>query len=98
VGPLAQDYGVSHACHKTADITLATLRDNTVKQIFAQGLHEFLEGFIGQNNWLGFELGATGAPDHLEHLDVDRRACTVCCRSYTHQIHSRNAISPQRPA
>jgi uncharacterized alpha-E superfamily protein len=56
---LAQDYGVTHACHKTADITLATLRDNTVKQIFAQGLHEFLEGFIGQNNRLGFEIAET---------------------------------------
>ena len=49
----------THACHKTADITLATLRDNTVKQIFAQGLHEFLEGFIGQNNRLGFEIAET---------------------------------------
>lgn len=56
---LAQDYGVTHACHKTADTTLATLQDNTVKQIFAQGLHEFLEGFIGQNNRLGFEIAAT---------------------------------------
>ena len=56
---LAHDYGFTHACHKTADITLATLRDNTVKQIFAQGLHEFLEGFIGQNNRLGFEIAET---------------------------------------
>ena len=56
---LAQDYGVAHACHQTADITLATLRDNSVKQIFSQGLHEFLEGFMAQNNRLGGEIADT---------------------------------------
>jgi uncharacterized alpha-E superfamily protein len=56
---LAQDYGVTHACQTTAGTTLATLRDNTVKQIFAHGLHEFLTGFIAQNNRLGFEIAET---------------------------------------
>jgi uncharacterized alpha-E superfamily protein len=56
---LAQDYGVTHDCQKTADRTLATLRDNSVKQIFSHGLHEFLTGFIAQNNRLGFEIAET---------------------------------------
>jgi uncharacterized alpha-E superfamily protein len=56
---LAQDYGVTRDCHDTADTTLATLRDNSVKQIFSRGLHEFLTGFIAQNNRLGFEIAET---------------------------------------
>ena len=56
---LAHDYGVAHGCHTTADTTLATLTDNTVKQIFSRGLHEFLTGFIAQNNRLGFEIAET---------------------------------------
>ena len=56
---LAKDYGVSHGCHTTAETTLATLRDNSVKQIFSHGLHEFLTGFIAQNNRLGFEIAET---------------------------------------
>ena len=56
---LAQDYGVTHDCQKTADKTLATLGDNSVKQIFSHGLHEFLTGFIAQNYRLGFEIAET---------------------------------------
>ena len=56
---LAQDYGVTHNCHSTADRTLATLRDNSVQRIFSRGLHEFLTGFIAQNNRLGFVIAET---------------------------------------
>jgi len=56
---LAEEYGATHGCHKTADTTFATLKNNTVKQIFAGGLHEFLTEFIGQNNRLGFEIAET---------------------------------------
>jgi len=56
---LAEDYGIRHACHLTADNTLATLKGNTTKKIFADGLHEFLTRFIGQNNRLGFDIAET---------------------------------------
>jgi uncharacterized alpha-E superfamily protein len=56
LGYLAQDYGVTHLCQKAVNVTLATLKDNSVKYIFAHGLHEFLADFITQNNRLGFEI------------------------------------------
>ncbi|WP_133645597.1 alpha-E domain-containing protein [Paraburkholderia flava] len=59
LGFLAEDYGVTHPCQQTAATTLATLTDNTVKKIFAGGLHEFLTAFIAQNNRLGFEIAET---------------------------------------
>jgi uncharacterized alpha-E superfamily protein len=59
LGYLAEDYGTRHACHETADGTLATLKGNTIQQVFADGLHEFLTRFIGQNNRLGFDIAET---------------------------------------
>lgn len=54
---LAEDYGITHASHRFASSTLATLRDNHIEAIFDLGLHEFLTGFIKQNNRLGSEIG-----------------------------------------
>ncbi len=59
LGHLARDYGVSHACQTAADGMLAMLRKQSVKQIFARGLHEFLTGFIAQNNTLGREISSS---------------------------------------
>ncbi|GAB4357418.1 MAG: alpha-E domain-containing protein [Oricola sp.] len=53
---LAEDYGERHACHDTAEAVLARLRSNSVDAIFDQGLHEFLEGFIRDNNTLGLQI------------------------------------------
>ncbi len=35
---------------------MAKLKDSTIKQIFDSGLHEFLSGFIQDNNRLGEEV------------------------------------------
>ncbi|MFZ2103713.1 MAG: alpha-E domain-containing protein [Oricola sp.] len=53
---LADDYGERHACHEMADEILNRLRANTVDTIFDQGLHEFLDEFIRDNNALGGKI------------------------------------------
>jgi uncharacterized alpha-E superfamily protein len=45
---LARLYGRRHACHEEAGEALAALSDLTIDQIFATGLHEFLDEFIGR--------------------------------------------------
>lgn len=50
---------MSHAFQTAADGMLAMLRKQSVKQIFARGLHEFLTGFIAQNNTLGREISSS---------------------------------------
>jgi uncharacterized alpha-E superfamily protein len=56
LGFLTEDYGKSHPCCSTAGKTLSTLKGNNISQIFEFGLHEFLSGFIAQNNRLGSEI------------------------------------------
>lgn len=53
---LAEDYGLTHACHETAAKIQRTLADSTVERIFKSGLHEFLTDFIHRNNSLGIEI------------------------------------------
>ena len=45
-----------HPCHETVDETLAKLTVGSIKEIFDAGLHEFLTGFIHDNNRLGDEV------------------------------------------
>jgi uncharacterized alpha-E superfamily protein len=56
---LAEDYGHAPPCQSIAQKTLSTLKENTISQIFEFGLHEFLSGFIVQNNRLAAEIAAT---------------------------------------
>jgi uncharacterized alpha-E superfamily protein len=53
---LAGAYGVRHTCHATAEQTVEKLRVGSIKQIFDDGLHEFLVEFIRDNNRLGNEI------------------------------------------
>jgi uncharacterized alpha-E superfamily protein len=53
---LATDYGVRHACHDTADAMLGQLKSARIADVFEQGLHEFLTGFVRENNKLGAEI------------------------------------------
>ncbi len=50
---LAEEYGTRHACHDHADRMLVGLRERDIRSIFDQGLHEFITGFIYDNNALG---------------------------------------------
>lgn len=59
LGYLAEDYGASPPCLSLAEKTLSTLRGNSISQIFEFGLHEFLNGFIVQNNRLAAEIAET---------------------------------------
>jgi len=56
LGALSEDYGTRLDCHKTADKTVASLRNRQIKEIFEFGLHEFLGDFIRDNNRLGDEI------------------------------------------
>ncbi|WP_223476382.1 alpha-E domain-containing protein [Oricola indica] len=53
---LAEDYGVREECHVKADEVLGRLRGHTIETIFEQGLHEFLEEFIRDNNALAGQI------------------------------------------
>jgi uncharacterized alpha-E superfamily protein len=56
LGFLAQQYGETHAAHETASATLTLLQNRSMDDIMDQGLHEFIEEFIVQNNRLGQEI------------------------------------------
>lgn len=53
---LEREYGERNAAHETAAATMAMLRDGDIKAIMDAGLHEFLQGFIGQNNRVAAEI------------------------------------------
>ena len=53
---LADAYGSRGECHRLAGRTHAELRYGRIDDIFAQGLHEFLTGFIDSNIVLGDEI------------------------------------------
>ncbi|MCV3738162.1 alpha-E domain-containing protein [Rhizobium sp. TRM96647] len=53
---LGQTYGETHAAHETASTTLTLLQNRTMEDVMDQGLHEFIEEFIVQNNRLGQEI------------------------------------------
>jgi uncharacterized alpha-E superfamily protein len=56
LGFLARDYGEEHPCHRTVESNMAKLKVASIKDIFDTGLHEFLAGFIRDNNRLGQEV------------------------------------------
>ena len=49
-------YGVRHPCHETVDKTIVKLKVGSIKDILDTGLHEFLDGFISDNNRLGDQV------------------------------------------
>ena len=51
-----EDYGLRLPCHQTVEQTLAKLRVGSIKEIFDDGLHEFLTKFIRDNYRLGDEV------------------------------------------
>ncbi|MEX0406528.1 alpha-E domain-containing protein [Aquibium sp. LZ166] len=53
---LASEYGVRHSCHDLAESVLSRLKVSSIKEVFDQGLHEFLTDFIGDNSRLGSEI------------------------------------------
>lgn len=53
---LAREYGKRHAAHDTAAATLGMLREGEIQAIVDNGLHEFLQGFINQNNCVAAEI------------------------------------------
>jgi uncharacterized alpha-E superfamily protein len=53
LGYLEADYGQRYACHDKAAEIRAQLQDRSAQDIFEEGLHEFLRGFIRDNNQLG---------------------------------------------
>lgn len=56
LGHLAEDYGIRHKAHDTADQIRASLQSRNIRDIIDLGLHEFLEDFILKNNKLGLEI------------------------------------------
>ena len=53
---LAEEYGQRHESHRMAGRRYSQLRFGRVDDVFRQGLHDFLEEFIDQNNKLGDEI------------------------------------------
>ena len=50
---LEEEYGVRHASHDHAQQMITGLRDRSIGSIFETGLHQFITGFIRDNNALG---------------------------------------------
>jgi uncharacterized alpha-E superfamily protein len=53
---LAQFYGRQGASQRAARAMLSRLGNSTMEEIFQSGLHEFITGFIAENNRLGGEI------------------------------------------
>jgi uncharacterized alpha-E superfamily protein len=56
LGDIAHRYGTSGAAQRQARSAHARLMNRTIQDIFQQGLHEFLEDFIAENNRLGLAI------------------------------------------
>ena len=56
LGYLADEYGERHSCHDLADRMYARLKGRTIDSVFEEGLHEFVTGFIQDNNRLGNQI------------------------------------------
>lgn len=50
---LAEQYGARHECHRLVGSLYARLRYGNIKEIFQNGLHEFLLDFISKNSSIG---------------------------------------------
>ncbi|MCV0398015.1 MAG: alpha-E domain-containing protein [Rhizobiaceae bacterium] len=55
---LADEYGRRQPCNDTADGLYALLKVGSVRDVFEQGLHEFLGEFLSRNNRLGNEIAS----------------------------------------
>ena len=53
---LEAQYAVRHPCHDTIQALDRCLTDGSVQQVFDDGLHEFLTGFLGNTNQLGAQI------------------------------------------
>lgn len=53
---LEKQYGERVEAHDTAASTLKLLQRGSIREIMENGLHEFLEDFIGHNNRLGMQI------------------------------------------
>src|SRR3954453_17677065 len=53
---LAEAYGAHRPCHDTVERTLGKLEVGSIKDVFDTGLHEFLDGFIADNDRLGDQV------------------------------------------
>jgi uncharacterized alpha-E superfamily protein len=53
---LEREYKQRLDAHDTAEATLKLLEKGSIKDVMDQGLHEFLEDFIGHNNRLGMQI------------------------------------------
>lgn len=56
LGYLADDYGERQTCHDMAERLRAQLKNRDIDSIFDEGLHEFIGGFIRENNALGIQI------------------------------------------
>ncbi|TWF54806.1 alpha-E domain-containing protein [Neorhizobium alkalisoli] len=56
LGYLEADYGERHKAHDTAHSIKAMLTRGSMTDIMEQGLHEFIEDFVGRNNQLSAEI------------------------------------------
>ncbi len=56
LGYLAKDYGTRVAANDLIDGQLVDLRAHTIKSIFEFGLHQFIAGFIRDNNAIGLQI------------------------------------------
>ncbi|MEP0518925.1 MAG: alpha-E domain-containing protein [Hyphomicrobiales bacterium] len=50
LGYLADDYGARHPCHDHAEAICSRLQNRDIENIFDQGLHEFIQSFVRDNN------------------------------------------------
>src|SRR5690606_34038904 len=75
---LGRLYGRRHACHDEVNEALTMLSDLTIDQIFATGLHEFLDEFIGRTARLhgsiasAYHFAESGMKLRVEHRTVYR--------------------------
>ncbi|OLP59463.1 A alpha-helical domain with a conserved ER moti [Xaviernesmea oryzae] len=53
---LQREYSDRHAAHDTAERTMKSLQHHSIKDVMDQGLHEYIEDFINQNNQLSQEI------------------------------------------
>jgi uncharacterized alpha-E superfamily protein len=56
LGYLAKDYDARKPSHDLIDAQLAKLRAHTIESIFEDGLHQFIAGFIRDNNAIGIQI------------------------------------------
>lgn len=56
LGYLALEYGESHPAQKKASDIRENFKSHTIREVMDQGLHEYIEEFIDQNNRLGQEI------------------------------------------